>query len=242
MGRFHTLDLASVQFFDLLPAIKIFKIFLQLTRMGRFHTLDLASVSLFRFEAVFKMFKILQDLSRIWGNLANETRLDLYNVVSVAHLSAHLPLPRPSYPRSSAVVIMPVGPLRPRITPNLAGYDSISRFQQLSAAFVHVNELLDLRLQALNEEHYPNRNMAGFCYCRGRLCLVTDLGVERGDEASNQHVLDTMGKQKLLCSRCGIATDVCPSGFTPAILLDVPVVLLCLRVRRLLLEHMSNVD
>ncbi len=41
---------------------------------------------------------------------------------------------------------MPIGPLHPTITPNLTGYSDISPFQQLSATFVHICELLNLRL------------------------------------------------------------------------------------------------
>lgn len=121
----------------------------------------------------------------------------LFSPMSQLALIDHLPPPQPSYPWPSAVIIMPIGPLCPRMMPNLMGYNSILCFQQLLAAFMHVNKLLDLHLQALNEEHYPNHNMAGFCYCRGRLCLVTNLGIEWGDDVSNQHVLDTLGKQKL---------------------------------------------
>ncbi len=132
----------------------------------------------------------------------------LFSLMSQLALIDHLPPPRPSYPWPSAVVIMPVGPFHPCMTPNLMGYDSILCFQQLSAAFVHVNELLDLCLQALNKEHYPNRNMTGFCYCRGRLFLVTDLSIEQGDDASNQCVLDTLEKQKLQVCRALLAWAV----------------------------------
>ncbi len=92
---------------------------------------------------------------------------------------------------------MPVSPLHPSITPNLASYSDISLFQQLSMVFVHVHELLDLRLQALNEEHYLHCHLAGFCYCRGRLSLVTDVGVEMGNSSHDQHMLEVLGKQQL---------------------------------------------
>lgn len=100
---------------------------------------------------------------------------------------------------------MPIGPLCPTITPNLAGYSDISPFQQLSAAFVHICERLDLRLQALNDMHYPNRCLAGFCYCQGRLSLVTDVGVEMGNAMHDQYVLENLGKQQLkVCTSFGL--------------------------------------
>ncbi len=92
---------------------------------------------------------------------------------------------------------MPVGPLHPSITPNLTGYSDISPFQQLSAVFVHVHELLDLRLQALNEEHYPHCHLASFCYCRGQLSLVMDVGVETGNSSHDRRMLEVLGKQQL---------------------------------------------
>lgn len=81
--------------------------------------------------------------------------------------------------QSLAIITIMNGPMHPGITPALADPTGLMPFQKISADFVQINDLLDVRLQALNEEHYPNCHLPGQCHCRGRYFLVMYLGIKR---------------------------------------------------------------
>lgn len=86
-----------------------------------------------------------------------------------------------------------LGPLLPQITHYQLDSPGLMSFQWLCANLVHMNNLLNIRLQALNEKHHPNHCLPGRCSCCGYFKLVIYLGVELPDESG----FEALGRQKL---------------------------------------------
>ncbi len=85
------------------------------------------------------------------------------------------------------------GPIRPSVTPYVAESPGMLPFRQPCADLVHVNDLLDIQLQALNDEHYPTCCLPGRCKCCGCFKLVTYLGIDLLEEPG----FEALGRQKL---------------------------------------------
>ncbi len=91
------------------------------------------------------------------------------------------------------------GPIHPSITPALPDDRDLTPFQKISTYFVCINDLLNLQLQALNEEHHPNHCSLECCHCRGQYLLVTYLGIDIGWGTEG---FDALGRQHIhVCAR-----------------------------------------
>ncbi len=88
------------------------------------------------------------------------------------------------------------------IWPSITLYSTHTRYchpiNELWAALQHVNKLLDVHLQALNEEQYPLCQLPGTCsFCGGKYVLVTNLEVRERVHSPSHDAYSMLGQQFL---------------------------------------------